>query len=101
MRLGYRGSERYRGEQPRVEITRWIAGQETLTVEAVRDYGEEQYGGVYQSKQSYYELLEAGGRSYHRSGPVNPKRDAGQVLGRREEIKKNWRRSGTRLSGES
>jgi len=36
-------------------------------VEALRDYIEEQYGVVYRSKQSYYELLEAGGMSYHRS----------------------------------
>src|SRR5216684_980258 len=60
-----------------------------------------QYGVVYQSKQSYYEFLEAGGMSYHRSEKVNPKRDAAQVLGRREEIKKNWRRTEARLSGES
>jgi hypothetical protein len=39
--------------------------------------------------------------SYHRSEPVNPKRDEGQVLARREEIKNNWRRSGMKLRGES
>jgi len=101
VRLGYRGSESYLSEKQRAEITQWIEGRETLTVEAVRDYVEEHYGVVYQSKQSYYDLLEAGGMSYHRSEPVNPKRDEGQVLARREEIKKNWRRTGTKLSGES
>ena len=101
LRLGYRGSESYLSEKQRAEITQWIEGRETLTVEAVRDYVEEHYGVVYQSKQSYYDLLEAGGMSYHRSEPVNPKRDEGQGLVRREEIKKNWRRIGTRLSGES
>ena len=70
-------------------------------MEAVRDYIEERYGVVYHSKQSYYELLEAGGMSYHRSEKSNPKRDEGQVLARREEIKKNWRRVGTRSCGES
>jgi len=79
----------------------WIGGQETLSVEALRDYIEEQYGVVYRSKQSYYELLEAGGMSYHRSEKHNPKRDEAQVLARREEIKKNWRCGGPRLSGES
>jgi len=101
LRLGYRGSESDLSEKQRAEITQWLEGRETLTVEAVRDYVEEHYGVVYQSKQSYYELLEAGGMSYHRSEPVNPKRDEGQGLVRREEIKKNWRRIGTRLSGES
>lgn len=56
---------------------------------------------VYQSKQSYYELLEAGGMSYHRSEKSNPQRDQDQVLERREEIKKNWRRSGRRAHGGS
>ena len=56
---------------------------------------------VYQSRQSYYDVLEAGGMSYHRSEPVNPKRDEVRVLTRREEMKKNWRRIGTRLSEES
>jgi hypothetical protein len=45
--------------------------------------------------------LEAGGLSYHRREQVNPKRDEVQVLGRREEMKKNWRRTEARLSGES
>lgn len=75
--------------------------QETVSVEAVRDYVEEHYGVVYRSKQSYYELLAAGGMSYHRSEQDNPKRDETQILARREEIKKNWHRGGRRSSGES
>jgi len=62
----------------------------------VRDYVEEQYGVVYHSKQSYYELLEMGGMSYHRSEKKNPKRDEEQILARREEIKKNWQHTGRR-----
>jgi putative transposase len=88
-------------EEQRREILQWIEAHQTLTVEAVCDYLEEHYGVVYQSKQSYYELLEAGGRSYPRSEKVNPKRDEVQVVARREEIKKNWRYGGKRASGES
>ena len=101
LRLGYRGSESYLQEEQREEILPWVEQQETVSVEAVRDYVEEQYGVVYRSKQSYYELLEAAGMSYHRSEKDNPKRDEAQVLARREEIKKNWHRAGRRSSGES
>lgn len=87
-------------EAEREEILRWIGAQETVSVEAVRDYVEERYGVVYHSKQSYYELLDAGGMSYHRSEKHNPKRDEAQILARRAEIKKNWHRGGPRLSGE-
>ena len=80
------------GEEERQAILQWIGAQETVSVEAVHDYVEEQYGVEYRSKQSYYELLEAGGMSYHRSEKHNPKRDEAQILARREEIKKNWHR---------
>jgi transposase len=50
--LGYRGSESYLSAEQRSEVERWIRTHQTLTVEQVRDYLEEQYGVVYQSKQS-------------------------------------------------
>lgn len=83
-----RGSESYLGVEQRHELDAWLEAQETLTLEAVRDEIEARYGIVYQSKQSYYELLEASGFSYHRTEKSNPKHDEAQVLARREEIKK-------------
>ncbi len=94
LRLGHRGREGYVGEEERQALLQWIEGQETVSIEAVRDYVEEHYGVGYRSKQSYYELLEAGGMSYHRSEKHNPKRDEAQILARRDEIKKNWHRGG-------
>ena len=89
--LGYVGSKGYLTEQERTATVAWIkACQPTLSVEQVRDYVEAEYEVVYESKQSYYDLLEAGGMSYHQTEKQNPKRDEGQVQARREEIKKNW-----------
>jgi putative transposase len=90
--VGEQGRESYLTEQERNAVVGWIKNQETLSVEQVRDYLEGEYGIVYQSKQSYYDLLEAGGMSYHKSQQQNPKRDEEQVQARREEIKKNWDR---------
>ena len=101
LRVGYRGSESYLSVEQRQEIEDWLGTQETVTVEEVRDYIEARYGIVYQSKQSYYDLLEAGGLSYHRTEKGNPKRNEAQGLERREEIKKNWHRDGPKSSGES
>lgn len=100
LRLGHRGSESYLGEEEQRTMVQWIGGQETVSGEAVRDYVEEHYGGVYRSKQSYYALLEAGGMSSHRSEKDNPKRDEAQVLARRDEIEKTWRHGGRKSSGE-
>jgi transposase len=101
LRVRYRGSESYLSVEQRQELEDWLGGQETISLEEVRDEIEARYGIVYQSKQSYYDLLDASGLSYHRTEKSNPKRDEAQVLERREEIKKNWRHGGKRLSGES
>ena len=99
VRLKYRGSESYLGVEQRQEIEDWLGAQETITVEEVRDEIEARYGIIYQSKQSYYDLMEASGLSYHRTEKGNPHRKEAQGLERREEIKKNWHRGGKRLSG--
>jgi putative transposase len=96
----YRGSESYLSVEQRQEIEEWLGAQETSTLEEVRGEIEARYGVVYQSKQSYYALRDASGLSYHRTEKGTPNRNEAQVLERREEIKKNWRRGGKRLSGE-
>ena len=45
---------------------------------------------MYKSKQSYYDILEDAGFSWHKSEKVNPKKDEEKVANKREEIKKNW-----------
>src|SRR5262245_32964120 len=85
LRVQYRGSEGYLSVEQRQAIEDWLGAQETITVEVVRDEIEARYGIVYQSKQSYYDLMEAGGLSYHRTEKGNPHRNEGQVRERREE----------------
>lgn len=87
--LSYQGSESYLHPSQREEVLSWISSQERITIEGLRDYIESSFGVLYQSKQSYYELMSAAGMSYHKSEKENPKRDEAEVLERREEIKKN------------
>jgi putative transposase len=99
LQVRYRGSESYPSVEQRQEIEDGLGAQETSTVEEVRDEIEARDGIVYQSKQSYYALLDARGLRYHRTEKGNPNRNEAQVLERREESKKNWHRGGKRLSG--
>ena len=80
-RVGYRGSESYLSVEQRRELEDWLGAQETVTLEEVRDEIEARYGIVYQSKQSYYELLEASGLSYHRTEKGNPEAERGAGTG--------------------
>lgn len=88
--VGHVGSESYLSQEARTKVIEWIKGQETISLEVVRDYLAAQFGVRYQSKQSYYDLLAAGGMSYHKSEKRNPKHDEAQVQARRAAIKKKW-----------
>lgn len=98
LRVQYRGSESYVRVEQRQEIEDWLGAQETSTVDEVREEIEARYGGVYQAKQSSYDLLEARGLSDHRMEKGNPKRQEAPVRERREEMNKTWHRAGRRLS---
>lgn len=87
--LKYKGSKGYLSAENRKEIIGYIEKCDHISTEKLRDYIEEKYGVVYKSKQSYYDLLKAGGKSWHKSQKKNPKKDEGRVTLRREEIKKN------------
>ena len=88
LKVNYQGGTGFLTEQQRIQILLHLKDKPHCSVEELRDYIEDHFGIVYQSKQSYYDLLKAGGLSWHQTQAVNPKRDEGQVLRKREEIKK-------------
>jgi putative transposase len=94
LRLGYGGSAGYLTDVQLQGVIQWIGEHVTLTLAELIDYLQTTYGVVYQSKESYYALLTAGGMSYHKTEKVNPKRDEVQVQTQQDHIKKNWRRTG-------
>jgi len=89
LRLAYTGSRSFLSSEQREAVLVWIREQETLSIEELAGYLETQYQVQYQSPQSLYEILEAGGMSWHKTEKHNPKQNPEQVLERREEIKKN------------
>jgi putative transposase len=88
--LKYKGSKGCLSAEKRKEIIGYIEKCDNISAEKLRDYIEEHYGVVYKSKQSYYDLLKAAGKSWHKSQKKNPKKNEERVILRREEIKKNW-----------
>ena len=89
LRSGYKGSKGYLSRYQKDEIKKHLEKQEHFSVEKLRDYIEKEYGVLYKSKQSYYDLLNSGGLTWHKSQKKNPGKDWEKVLLRREEIKKN------------
>jgi putative transposase len=88
LKLNYKGGTGFLTEDQRYEIICYLRTKTHCSVEELRDYIERRYGVVYQSKQSYYDLLKEGRLSWHKTQAINPKRNEAQVLQKREEIKK-------------
>ena len=88
LRLGYRGSAGFLSESQRRKLCFYLKDKPHVSLEGLRDIIKAWYGVVYQSKQSYYDVLREAGFSWHRSQATNPKRDAEQVWHRRAELKK-------------
>ncbi len=86
--VNYKGGTGFLTEDQRDEIIFYLRMQSHYSVEALRDYLERHDGVIYHSKQSYYDLLTAGGLSWHQTQAANPKRDEAQVWRKREELKK-------------
>ena len=93
----YEGRPSYLSDEERSEIISHISEQEQYSLPKLVEYIRSTYGVVFKSKQSYYDLLSAGGLSWHKTQKVNPKQDEEAVLKKREEIKKNWIRNVKRL----
>jgi len=87
--ISYKGRKGYLTQEQKQAVLRWKSQQKPLKIAAVIAHIEHQYQVIYQSKQSYDDLLEQGGMSSHRSEPVNPQHHTEKVLAKRAEMKKN------------
>ena len=89
LRLGYKGSRPYLSADQRTPINAWLASQPQPSVAELAAYIQTQFGVVFQSSQSYYELLSPARYSWKKTQALSPKADPQQGIDKREEIKKN------------
>lgn len=87
--LQYQGSQGYLSSKERAEVIAFSKTKDYYSVEALREYVDEHYAVVYQSKQSYYDLLHEAHIGWKKTEKVHPARDDGKVLAKRAVIKKH------------
>jgi putative transposase len=63
LKLRYCGTKGYLTDEQRKEVLAWLKTRSWWNVEEVTEYVEQHYDVVFESKQSYYELLHLSGRS--------------------------------------
>ncbi len=86
IKLGYKGSSSYLTQKQRAETITMLQTKNYWDLDELVTYLDEKYGVIYQSKQSYYELLSAAGISWKKSQKINPSYDPDLVKKKREEI---------------
>lgn len=87
-RLGYKGSQPYLSADQRAHLEGWLSSQSQPSVAALASYIQTQFGVVFRSSQSYYDLLAQAGYRWKKTQARQPKADPQQGLDKREEIKK-------------
>jgi putative transposase len=87
--LAHQGSQGFLSQADKEKVLAWLDQQPPpVKTETLASHLDSEYGVKYQSKQSYYDLLNQAGMSYKKRQAVNPKKDEQQMLQKREEIKK-------------
>ncbi len=87
IKLAYRGTKSYLTPEQRAETMTWLRTRDYWNIDELVNYLDEQYGVIYQSKQSYYELMSAANISWNSSEKINPKSEPELVKKKREEIR--------------
>jgi transposase len=86
IRLGYKGSRKYLTDEQVSGIIEWLSSKKYWHLDELINYLDNQYGIIYKSKQSYYDLFSLANVSWKRNQKVNSKSDEELVKQKAEEI---------------
>ncbi len=75
LRLQYKGSQGYLSTEEKAEVIQWLQSQKDCQIDHLIGYIDRQYGVVYASRKSYYELLDRAGMSWKKTQKVRAKRN--------------------------
>jgi transposase len=84
--LKYHGSQPYLSASERQAVIDWLKTQHEWSVERLHAHLETTYGVVFQSRQSYYQLLADAGISYKQAQRTNPKRDEERIAAKKKRL---------------
>lgn len=86
IKLAHKGSKGLLTKEQTSEIIAWLISQEHWDVSELEIYLIEQYDVVFQSAQSYYELMNKARISWQKGQQVNPRKNPELVKKRTQEI---------------
>jgi putative transposase len=84
--LKHQGGHPYLSDSERQAVIEWLKAQQEWSFERLEAYIETTYGVVFQSRQSYYQLLADAGITCKRAQRANPKRDEELVVAKKKRL---------------
>jgi putative transposase len=82
--LKYQGSQPYLSASQRQAVIDWLKNEQEWSIERLHAHIEITYDVVFQSRQSYYQLLADAGITCKQAQRINPKRDEEQVAAKKK-----------------
>ncbi|MEG4288026.1 IS630 family transposase [Microcoleus sp. C2C3] len=86
IKLEHKGSKGYLTARQNTEVIEWLKNKQSRNLDELVTYLEREFGVIYKSKQSYYELFERAKISWKKTQKTNPKFDKELVKKNPEEI---------------
>ena len=93
LKLQYKGSKSYLDADSKAKVIEWLRQQDYLKIGDFKTYLYQEYGVVYASNQSYYDLLKAAKLTWKKSQKKNPAKNEAEVKAKKEFIEqklKEW-----------
>ena len=84
--LKYQGTPSYLSGEERQAVIAWLKSQQEWSVERLQAYLSTTYGVVFQSRQSYYQLLADAEITYKQAQRSNPKHDPERVAAKKKRL---------------
>ncbi len=72
LRLQYKGTQGYLKAEEKEQIIEWVRAQNHLRLSDLQKYLKKQYDVVFESNQSYYNLLKEAGITWKKTQKNNP-----------------------------
>jgi putative transposase len=87
----HKGRKAYLSREQKDEVLAWMQTKEIWELSEVEYHLADSYDVAYESKQSYYDLMEEGGLSWKKTSAVNPKKDPEVVAVKKSKSSACWR----------
>ena len=84
--LKYQGSQPYLAAEERQAVIDWLKTQQECSLDSLQAHIETTYGVVFQSRQSYYQLLADADITYKQAQRTNPKRDEERIAVKKKRL---------------